>query len=306
MDYKNNYKIENKWGHVITACITPFDKDFKINFTEFKKLISHLEDRTDSILVFGTTGESPTLTLEEKIEIAKFVKDNTNLPVIANISSNNYEKALKELEEFNKLNLDGYLITTPYYNKPPQDALYDYFYNLSINTDKYIMIYNIPSRTGVDLLPDTIIELSKQDNIIALKQSHNDISKVIEIKAKLIKNNLDNKFFIYSGDDILTLPLISLGAYGVVSVASHLIGKELKQMIKEFKNNFNLSYEIHYRYYELFNVLFITTNPIPVKQALEFLGFDVNVLRKPLRKATEKEKQIIFQTLNNLNLLTKA
>lgn len=301
-----DYKIQSKFKNVITACITPFDQDLNINFKELKKLISHLEDNTDSILVFGTTGESPTLSLQEKIEIAKFVKENTNLAVIANISSNNYEKALKELEEFNKLNLDGYLITTPYYNKPPQDALYDYFYNLANNTDRYIMIYNIPSRTGVDLLPDTIVELAKINNIIALKQSHPDISKVMEIKAKLIKNNLDNKFFIYSGDDILTLPLLSLGAYGVVSVASHLIGKEIKKMIKEFKTNPDLSYEIHYKYYDLFNVLFVTTNPIPVKQAMEFLGFGVNNLRKPLRKANEKEKEVILKVLKKLNLLAKV
>ncbi|MGC8815341.1 MAG: 4-hydroxy-tetrahydrodipicolinate synthase [bacterium] len=301
-----DYEVQNKFKNVITACITPFDQNLNVNFKEFKRLISHLENNTDSILVFGTTGESPTLTLQEKIEISKFVKENTNLPVIANISSNNYEKALKELEEFNKLNLDGYLITTPYYNKPPQDALYDYFYNLSTNTDRPIMIYNIPSRTGVDLLPDTIVELAKINNIIALKQSHSDISKVIEIKAKLIKNKLDKKFFIYSGDDILTLPLLSLGAYGVVSVASHLIGRELKTMIKEFKNNPSVSYEIHYKYYDLFNVLFITTNPIPVKQAMEFLGFDVNNLRKPLRKANEKEKEAILKVLQDLNLLAKV
>ncbi len=301
---QNNQKnFKNKWGNVITACITPFDQNLKIDFKEFKKLISYLENYTDSILIFGTTGESPTLNLEEKIEISKFVKENTNLPVIANISSNNYEKALKKMEKLNKFDLDGYLITTPYYNKPPQDSLYDYFYNLSLNTDKPIMIYNIPSRTGIDLLPDTIVELAKIDNIIALKQSHSDISKVIEIKAKLIKNKLDNKFFIYSGDDILTLPLLSLGAYGVVSVASHLIGKELKQMIKEFNNNPSLSYQIYYKYYDLFNVLFITTNPIPVKQAMEFLGFNVNNLRKPLRKANEKEKQTILQVLQNLGLL---
>ncbi|MGC8734595.1 MAG: 4-hydroxy-tetrahydrodipicolinate synthase [bacterium] len=301
-----DYEVQNKFKNVITACITPFDQNLNVNFKEFKRLISHLENNTDSILVFGTTGESPTLTLQEKIEISKFVKENTNLPVIANISSNSYEKALKELEEFNKLNLDGYLITTPYYNKPPQDALYDYFYNLSTNTDRPIMIYNIPSRTGVDLLPDTIVELAKINNIIALKQSHSDISKVIEIKAKLIKNKLDKKFFIYSGDDILTLPLLSLGAYGVVSVASHLIGRELKTMIKEFKSNPSVSYEIHYKYYDLFNVLFITTNPIPVKQAMEFLGFDVNNLRKPLRKANEKEKEAILKVLQDLNLLAKV
>ena len=298
----DNNIFKNEWGNVITASITPFDKDLKVNFKEFKKLLSHLEDNSDSILVFGTTGESPTLTLQEKIEIAKFVKENTKLPVLANISSNNYDKALKELEELEKLDLDGYLITTPYYNKPPQDALYEYFYSLASNTKRNMIVYNIPSRTGVDLLPDTILELAKVKNIVALKQSHSDISKTIELKHKLIKNNLDKKFYIYSGDDILTLPLLSVGAYGVVSVASHLIGKEIKEMINNFKTNPNLSQEIHYRYVDLFNVLFITTNPIPVKQAMEFLGFDVNNLRKPLRKANEKEKQIIFETLQKLNL----
>lgn len=282
------------FGNVITASITPFDEDLKINFKEFEKLIIHLQKHSDSILVFGTTGESPTLSLEEKIQIAKFVKSTTKIPVIANISSNNTQRSLLEMEELEKTNIDGFLITTPYYNKPPQDSLIEYFSSLASQTVKPIIIYNIPSRTGVDLYPKTIYELSKIKNIIALKQSHSDITKVSEILS------LNPNFTVYSGDDILTLPLLSIGAKGVVSVASHIVGNLIKEMINSFHTNPQKSKEIHYQLYQLFKVLFITTNPIPVKYSLSLLGFNVNNLRKPLRKANPSEEEKIRQVLNSL------
>lgn len=282
------------FGNVITASITPFDENLKINYKEFEKLIKHLEENSDSILVFGTTGESPTLTLEEKIQIAKFAKETTKLPVIVNISSNNTEKSLKEMEELEKTNVDGFLITTPYYNKPPQDALYDYFSLLASKTTKPIIIYNIPSRTGVDLEPKTIAELSKIKNIVGLKQSHSDITKISDIL------HLNPNFTIYSGDDILTLPALSLGAKGVVSVCSHIAGKMIKRMITLFPTNPDESKKIHYQLYRLFKVLFITTNPIPVKYALTLLGLDVNNLRPPLRKANKEEMEKIKEVVQEL------
>lgn len=288
------------FGKVITASITPFDDELKIDFKEFEKLLIHLEDNSDSILVFGTTGESPTLTIEEKIQIAKFAKSTTKLPVIANISSNNTQKSIEELQKLEETGVDGFLITTPYYNKPPQDALIEYFSILASKTDKPLIIYNIPSRTGVDLEPRTIVEISKIKNVIGLKQSHNDITKTSEILQ------LNPSFSVYSGDDILTLPLLSLGAKGVVSVCSHIVGKLIKKMISSFENNPTESREIHYKLYELFKVLFITTNPIPVKYALSLLGFKVNNLRPPLRKANSEEMKKIEQTLTNLDLIKSS
>lgn len=289
--------ITEKLGNVITASITPFNEELKIDYKEFEKLLIYLEDQSDSILVFGTTGESPTLSLEEKIEIAKFAKSTTKLPVIANISSNNTEKSLKELEELEKTNVDAFLVTTPYYNKPPQDALIEYFSLIASKTNKPIIIYNIPSRTGVDLEPKTIAELSKIKNIVALKQSHSDITKTSEILK------LNPEFVIYSGDDILTLPLLSLGAKGVVSVCSHIAGKYIKKMISTFKTNPEESKQIHYKLYDLFKVLFITTNPIPVKYALSLLGFNVNNLRPPLRKANPEEMKKIQEVISKLETL---
>lgn len=285
------------FGKVITASITPFDDELKINFKEFEKLLIHLEDNSDSILVFGTTGESPTLTIEEKIQIAKFVKSTTKLPVVANISSNNTQKSIEELQKLEETGVDGFLVTTPYYNKPPQDALIEYFSILASKTDKPLIIYNIPSRTGVDLEPRTIVEISKIKNVIGLKQSHNDITKTSEILQ------LNPSFSVYSGDDILTLPLLSLGAKGVVSVCSHIVGKLIKKMISSFENNPIESREIHYKLYELFKVLFITTNPIPVKYALGLLGFKVNNLRPPLRKANTEEMKKIEQVIAKLDLM---
>ncbi|MEN3015637.1 MAG: 4-hydroxy-tetrahydrodipicolinate synthase [bacterium] len=289
--------MENKFGNVITACITPFDSNLKINFKELEKLLIHLEKNSDSLLVFGTTGESPTLTLSEKIEIAKFVKTTTKMPVIANISSNNTSQALEQLEQLEKIDLDGYLITTPYYNKPPQDALINYFSFLASQTNKPIIIYNIPSRTGIDLEPKTIVEISKIKNIIGLKQSHPDITKISDILS------MNPNFTIYSGDDIMTLPALALGAKGVVSVASHLVGDMIKQMITTFPTNPTQSKQIHYKLHELFRVLFITTNPIPVKYALSLIGFDVNNLRPPLRKANDYEMEKIRKVVNELQVI---
>ncbi|MCS6954881.1 MAG: 4-hydroxy-tetrahydrodipicolinate synthase [Candidatus Calescibacterium sp.] len=271
------------FGNIITASITPFNENLEIDFKEFEKLLLYLENHSDSILVFGTTGESPTLSLEEKIKISEFAKKTTKLPVIANISSNSTEKSLKELEMLEKTNVDGFLVTTPYYNRPPQDALYDYFSNIASKTSKPIIVYNIPSRTGVDLEVTTIVELSKIKNIIGLKQSHSDITKISEILS------LNPSFNIYSGDDILTLPALSLGAKGVVSVCSHIAGNMIKKMVTSFQSNPEESKNIHYSLYKLFKVLFITTNPIPVKYALSLLGFNVNNLRPPLRKANQEE-----------------
>lgn len=283
------------FGNVITASITPFDENLEIDFKEFEKLLIYLEEQSDSILVFGTTGESPTLKLEEKIKIAKFAKSTTKLPVIANISSNDTEKSLKELEELEKTNVDGFLITTPYYNKPPQDSLIEYFSLLASKTSKPVIIYNIPSRTGTDLDPKTVAELSKVKNIIGIKQSHSDITKISEIVSLT-----NEEFSIYSGDDILTLPAISLGAKGVISVCSHISGKMIKKMISSFPTNPQESRKIHYSLYRLFKTLFITTNPIPVKYAMSLLGFNVNNLRPPLRRAKPEEMKKIEEVINPL------
>lgn len=283
------------FGNVITASITPFDENLEIDFKEFEKLLIYLEEQSDSILVFGTTGESPTLKLEEKIKIAKFAKSTTKLPVIANISSNDTEKSLKELEELEKTNVDGFLITTPYYNKPPQDSLIEYFSLLASKTSKPVIIYNIPSRTGTDLDPKTVAELSKVKNIIGIKQSHSDITKISEIVSLT-----NEEFSIYSGDDILTLPAISLGAKGVISVCSHIAGKMIKKMISSFPTNPQESRKIHYSLYRLFKTLFITTNPIPVKYAMSLLGFNVNNLRPPLRRAKPEEMKKIEEVINPL------
>ncbi|MCS7244330.1 MAG: 4-hydroxy-tetrahydrodipicolinate synthase [Candidatus Calescibacterium sp.] len=282
------------FGNVITASITPFNENLEIDFKEFEKLLLHLENHSDSILVFGTTGESPTLSLEEKIKISEFAKKTTKLPVIANISSNSTEKSLKELEMLEKTDVDGFLVTTPYYNRPPQDALYDYFSSIASKTSRPIIVYNIPSRTGVDLEVTTIVELSKIKNIIGLKQSHSDITKISEILS------LNPSFNIYSGDDILTLPALSLGAKGVVSVCSHIAGNMIKKMVTSFKTNPEESRNIHYSLYKLFKVLFITTNPIPVKYALTLLGFNVNNLRPPLRKASQEEAQKIKEVIESI------
>ena len=226
-------------GELITAMITPFNDDLSIDYKSFEKLIEHLiKTGSDSILVAGTTGETPTLTHEEEAEMFDFIKKTVNgrIKLIMGAGSNCTETAVKSSKNAQKAGADAILTVVPYYNKPSQKGMYEHFSAIAKAVDLPIILYNIPGRTGVNMKPETIAKLAHEfKNIVAVKQSNADLDLISEIKMQT-----PDDFTIYSGDDSLTLPMMSLGANGVIRVASHIAGKEVKNMItlfKEGKNN---------------------------------------------------------------------
>ncbi|QNO16478.1 4-hydroxy-tetrahydrodipicolinate synthase [Alkalicella caledoniensis] len=286
-----------EFGKVLTAMITPFTPEGTVNLKEAKKIARHLIDNgNDGLVLIGTTGESPTLTLEEKIELVDVISNEVKgkAKIIVGTGSNNTVETLRTTKAFeNNTNIDGIMVVTPYYNKPTQKGLILHFEKIALSTKLPIMLYNVPSRTGGNILPDTVKKLSNINNITAIKEASGDLVQVSEI-ADLCGDNID----IYSGEDSLTLPMLSVGAKGVVSVAGHVVGKEIHNMIDEFfLGNYDKAREIHLKLLPIFKNLFIETNPIPVKAAMQLLGFKTGVCRLPLSPPNDKTIEILKETL---------
>ena len=290
-------KIRTNIGELVTAMATPFNKNLEVDFEGAEKLAQHLvNNASDTILVAGTTGESPTLTHDEELELLKTVKKavGSKAKILMGAGSNSTHTAVEMTKEVAKAGADAILSVVPYYNKPSQRGLMEHFSDIAKAADLPIVLYNIPSRTGINMAPDTIVELAnKYENIAAVKQSNADLDLVTEIAMKA-----PSGFLIYSGDDSLTLPMLSLGGYGVISVASHLIGNEIKEMITKFKSgDVNEAASIQHSCYTLFKALFMAPNPIPVKAALEKTGIISDYVRKPLVRMTEQEKEKLYSIL---------
>lgn len=277
-----------QFGEVITAMVTPFDENLNIDYTATKKLITHLlENGTDSIVVSGTTGESPTLSKDEKLSLFKFVKENSNhCKVIANIGTNNTSESIEFARSVEKVGAaDGLLVVNPYYNKPTQEGLYQHFKAIAASTSLPIMLYNIPGRTSVNLDANTTLRLAEIENITSIKESSGNLSQV----ARVIENAPEG-FSVYSGDDNLTLPILSLGGVGVVSVASHVAGIHIKEMIKNFKQgDHQKAATIHRKLLPFFEGIFFVTNPVPIKKVLELTGVSTGGVRLPLVNLTNDE-----------------
>jgi 4-hydroxy-tetrahydrodipicolinate synthase len=270
------------FGRVITAMVTPFDSDGQVNYAIAEALASHLvANGSDSLVVCGTTGESPTLSWIEQYELFKVVKQavGDRAKVIAGTGSNCTAEAIEATEKAIRLGIDGTLQVVPYYNKPPQEGLYHHFRAIAqACPDAPLMLYNIPGRTGQNLLPETIAKLAQLDNIIAVKEASGNLEQTAQIRRLS-----DPTFSIYAGDDFLTLPLMTLGGVGVVSVASHLVGDRIQQMIQAFTTGqIQAAIEINLSLSPLFKGLFSMTNPIPIKAALNLVGWSVGGLRPPL------------------------
>ena len=278
-------------GEIITAMITPFNEDLSIDYIALEKLINRLiSTGSDAILVAGTTGETPTLSHEEEDELFAFVKKivNGRVKIIMGAGSNSTQTAVQSSINAQKAGTDAILSVVPYYNKPSQKGMYAHFSAIAKAVDIPIILYNIPGRTGVNMLPATIAKLaSEYKNIVAVKQSNSDLDLISDIKS-----HCPEDFAIYSGDDSLTLPMMSLGAHGVISVASHLVGNEMKKMIKAFKNGNNEeALQIHLHLYPLFRKLFMAPNPVPVKAALANIGVIKEYVRQPLVMLDSEEKK---------------
>jgi len=289
-------------GRLLTAMITPFTHEGEVDYGSAERLADHLINTgTETIVLCGTTGESPTLTWEEEYELFRVVRNAVQgrAKIIAGTGSNSTREAIAATEKASKLGLDGTLQVTPYYNKPPQAGLYEHFQAIAQSAPELPMIlYNIPGRTACKLELDTILRLAEIPNIIGIKEATGDLDLASQIRAKT-----GDDFLIYSGDDSLTLPIMSVGGYGVISVASHLVGAKIKAMMQEFcTGNVEQARKIHLELFPLFKALFAMTNPIPLKAALQMLGLDTGVVRPPLIGATPAVIDQLYVVLNDLHM----
>lgn len=293
------------FGNVLTAMITPFTADGEVNYAVTEKLAVHLADHgTDTIVVCGTTGESPTLSWDEEFELFRVVKSAVagKAKVMAGTGSNSTAEAIEATQKAAKMGLDGSLQVVPYYNKPPQSGLYQHFKAIAESSDLPLMLYNVPGRTSQNLQAETVARLAKIPNIVAIKEASGNLDQVSQIRRMT-----PPEFAIYSGDDSLTLPMLAIGAKGVVSVASHLVGDRLQQMIRAFESGqVQRATQIHLELLSLFKVLFVTTNPIPVKTAMSLQGWQVGDLRLPLCAPDDAVRDQVMQVMSELNLLNAA
>ncbi len=279
------------------ALITPFTNDDRVDFEKLGKLLDyHLKNSTDAIIINGTTGESATLTDEEKIEIIKFTVDRVNkrVPVIAGTGSNNTKHAIEMSKKADELGVDGLLVVTPYYNKGNENGIYEHYRLIAEAVSCPIILYTVPSRTGVNLSINLLKRLSQIDNIVAIKEASGNISYAGEIAREVPE--LD----IYSGNDDMTIPLMSLGAIGVISVSANIIPKIVHNMCMEFLEwDIERARTLQLEYNSLVDSLFIEVNPVPIKEAMNYLGYEVGKCRLPLGEMMEENREKLYQTIQN-------
>ncbi|MEC5422638.1 4-hydroxy-tetrahydrodipicolinate synthase [Virgibacillus sp. C22-A2] len=284
------------FGQLLTAMVTPFDKNGEIDYDQTTRLVDHLiNNGTEGLVVAGTTGESPTLSKDEKVKLFEHVVKvvNKRVPVIAGTGSNNTAASIALTKEAEACGVDALMLVTPYYNKPDQRGMYEHFSAIAKVTRLPIMLYNIPGRSIVRLNIETILRLSEIENIVSVKEATGDL----ELAAEIIENTSDD-FSVYSGDDSLTLPLLSIGAAGVVSVASHVVGNEMKNMIEAFyAGNNREAAAAHRKLQPIMHALFTSPSPTPVKAALQMNGMDTGGVRLPLVELTEEEENKLGKLL---------
>ncbi|HBF0593534.1 TPA: 4-hydroxy-tetrahydrodipicolinate synthase [Clostridioides difficile] len=280
------------------ALVTPFTEDNNVNFEKLGELIEyHIENGTDALVVCGTTGEATTMSESEIFAVIKYTveKVNKRIPVIAGTGSNNTMLSVHMSQEAEKLGVDGLLIITPYYNKTNEKGLKLHFETIANSVKLPIILYNVPGRTKVNIKPSVVAELAKIDNIVAVKEASGDLAQVAEI-AKLVPKD----FAIYSGNDDTILPLLSLGGSGVISVLANICPKETHDLVtKFFEGDIEGSKKLQLDMDALIAALFIEVNPVPVKTAMNILGFNVGDLRLPLAEMEEINLNVLKQELTN-------
>ena len=274
-----------------TAISTPFDEN-GVNFKEFEKLVENqIQNKVDAIIVCGTTGEASTMTTEEKLDTIKCAVKTSNgrIPIIAGTGGNNTKQVIEYSKQVEKLGVDGLLIVTPYYNKCTQNGLIEHYKEIAKNVSLPIILYSVPSRTGVNIEPKTCLELSKIENIVAIKEASGNLSQVAEI-AHLCGENLN----IYSGNDDQIVPVLSLGGVGVISVLSHVLPEYTHNMVYNFLNgDIKKATKMQLDVIPLCEALFSEVNPIPVKAALNILGYNYGIPRLPLTKMSAEKEEIL-------------
>lgn len=294
--------MTGRFGSLVTAMVTPFREDHAVDVGGAQRLASHLLDSgSDAIVVSGSTGESPTLTHKEKAELFRAVGEVTRGrgKLICGTGTYSTAETLELTQAAEDAGADGLLVVTPYYNKPPQRGLIAHFERIADATDLPLIVYNIPGRTATRIEHDTLLQLAARTNIVAVKDSTGDFQGVSRLLAEAPAD-----FEVYSGDDWATFGYVCLGAVGVVSVASHLVGPQIRQMIELIEaGDVPTARKIHEALSPLFNALFITSNPIPLKAALEMLGLPAGVPRLPLVPATPEERDRVRRALEDAGLL---
>lgn len=289
------------FGRLSTAMATPFTKEGAIDWPQLEKLIEHLLNTgSDSIVVSGTTAESPTLTHEEKLDLFRFTVKQVagRAKVIAGTGSNDTKGSITLSQEAEKLGVDGLMLVAPYYNKPSQEALYQHFRTIIESVSLPVMLYNVPGRTSVNVAPQTFVRLSELEQVVAIKEASGDLDQI----TALIRQ-LPERVAVYSGDDALTLPILAVGGAGVVSVASHILGQSIKEMMTAYFNgDVKRATKLNQRLYPAFKGLFLTSSPVPLKYALSKLGLAQPTVRQPLVELTEEEKRATDEWLEELAL----
>ncbi|WP_026287311.1 4-hydroxy-tetrahydrodipicolinate synthase [Gracilibacillus lacisalsi] len=286
------------FGRLLTAMVTPFDENNRMDLNITTQLIEHLiATGSDGLVVAGTTGESPTLSHEEKITLFKHVVKvvDGRVPIIAGTGSNNTQESIELTKEAEQIGIDGALVVTPYYNKPNQEGLYQHYAAIAKETKLPIMLYNIPSRAVVRLNVETVVALSQIENIVAVKDSTGDLDGIASILEQA-----EDGFSVYSGDDSLTLPIQSIGGSGIVSVSSHIIGKEMKEMIELFEQGkVKEASRLHRKLLPIMRALFMAPSPSPVKSALKYQQINVGSVRLPLVPLSPFEEQNLFRVIES-------
>lgn len=293
--------INNKLTGMGVALITPFKEDESIDFVALSRLVEHqIKNGTDYLVVCGTTAETPTLTEDEKSHITRFVIDVNagRVPIVLGVGGNSAKAVVDKLQTMDLTGVDAILTVTPYYNKPSQEGLYQHYASIARVSPLPIVLYNVPGRTGVNMLPSTTLRLANEfKNICAIKEASGNFSQIDDI----IKNK-PSDFMVISGDDAITFPLITLGAVGVISVIGNAFPREFSRMVRlAIEGDYSSSRQIHHRFTELIELLFVEGNPAGVKSMLALMGFIENKLRLPLVPNTintyEKIKVVLSQLI---------
>jgi len=290
-----------KLGRLITAMVTPFNAKGEVDHKQAQKLAKALiSSGSDGLVVTGTTGERPTVTDDEQLKLFVTVREaiGTKGTIIAGTGGNCTRESIAITKEAERLRVDAALLVVPYYNKPTQEGMYQHFKAIAESTSLPCIIYNVPARTVTNMAPETAIRLSQIDNIVGIKEASGNMEQV----AKIIQGARKD-FLVWSGNDGDTFPIMAMGGYGVISVASHLVGKQIQEMIQQtVRGKMKEAAAIHLNLLPLINALFIVSNPIPVKYALNHVGFRVGKPRLPLTEPDDKSKAIIEATLKNYRI----
>lgn len=285
-----------RFGRLVTAMVTPFDEQLKVDCEKTERLIDHLlATGTEALVVSGTTGESPTLSAEEKLELFKHVVSYAKgkCHIIAGTGSNDTASSIQFTQAVEQLGVDGVMLVTPYYSRPSQEGIYQHFKALAESVKLPVMLYNVPGRTSVNMTAETTLRLAELPNVVCVKEASGNLSQM----ATIIEHAPEG-FELYSGDDGLTLPVLAIGGVGVVSVASHVVGREMTEMIAAFfQGELKQAAALHRKLLPVFEGLFAYPSPGPTKAALEKLGVAAGGVRLPLVELTEQEKAFVYSLL---------